>query len=117
MEQYSRRANLRFQGISEAVEGYEIENTIVNIVNEHMKLSPLLQTGEIERAHRIGRRITEGRPRSVIVRFTTDRRRDATYKARVNFKAGNAASVSRTVFTSRRTWPSIVPNSYTNLGK
>ena len=77
------------------MEGHEIENTVANTVNEHLKLSPPLQTREIDRTHGIGRRITEGRPRSVIVRFTTDQHRDATYKALVNIKARNAASLSR----------------------
>ena len=100
MEQYSRRVTLRFQRISEAVERYGMENTIVNIV---IQLSSPLQTRGMESAVRIGRGITEGRPRSIIVRFTTDLRRDATYKARVNLKARNAASVSGTVFSSTMT--------------
>ena len=54
IEQYSRRSNLRIEGIPESIGNGEIENAILDIVNDHMKLSPVLQSHEIERAHRIG---------------------------------------------------------------
>ena len=91
-DRISKRGQFRLPHV---VCGYEIENTIVNIVYKHMKLSPPFQTCNIDRAHIILRRITEGRLHTVIVRFTTHRRRNATYKARVNLKMRNAASVSR----------------------
>ena len=82
IEQYSRRSNTG-----------EIENSILDIVNDHMKLTPVLQSHEIERAHRIGRPKTDGgRPRTTIVRLTSERRRDAIYRARINLKQHNTAS-------------------------
>ena len=93
IEQYSRRSNLRIEGIPESVGIVEIENSILDIVNDHMKLTPVLQSHEIERAHRIGRPKTDGgRPRTTIVRLTSERRRDAIYRARINLKQHNTAS-------------------------
>ena len=63
IEQYSRRSNLRIEGIPENVGTGEIENAILDIVNDHMKLTPVLQSHEIERAHRIGR------PKTDLTRF------------------------------------------------
>ena len=65
LEQYSRRSNLRFEGISEATP--ELEKELLRILNDNMKLIPKMQTEEIERAHRIGRLIPEGRPRTVVM--------------------------------------------------
>ena len=39
LEQYSRRANLRFEGISEAVGTPELEKELLRILNDNMKLT------------------------------------------------------------------------------
>ena len=71
----------------------KLKNIILDIVNDHMKLTPVLQSHEIERAHRIGRPKTDGgRPRTTIVRLTSERRRDAIYRARINLKQHYTAS-------------------------
>ena len=44
IEQYSRRSNLRIEGIPESVGIGEIENAILDIVNDHMKLTSVLQS-------------------------------------------------------------------------
>ena len=44
IEQYSRRSNLRIEGIPESVVICEIENAILDIVNDHMKLTSVLQS-------------------------------------------------------------------------
>ena len=49
LEQYSRRSNLRFKGISEAVGTPELEKELLRILNDNMKLIPKMQTEEIER--------------------------------------------------------------------
>ena len=78
IEQYPRRSNLRIEGIPESVGTGEIENAILDIVNDHMKLTPVLQSYEIERAHRIGRSKTDGlRPCTTIITLNSERRRDA----------------------------------------
>ena len=92
IEQYSRRSNLRIEGIPETVRTGEIKNAILDFVNDHMKLTPILQSHEIERAHRIGRPKTDGgRPRTTIVRLNSEHRRDAIYRGRINLKQHNAA--------------------------
>ena len=84
---------MRIEGIPESVGIGEIENAILDIVSDHMKLTPVLQSHEIERAHKIGRPKTDGgRPRTTIVRLTSERRRDATHRARINLKQHNTAS-------------------------
>lgn len=100
LEQYSRRANLRFEGISEAVGTPELEKELLRILNDNMKLIPKMQTEEIERAHRIGRLIPEGRPRTVIVRFKSERRRDAVFKTRANLKTHNATTETHRIFVN-----------------
>ena len=93
IEQYSRRSNLSIEGIPESVGSGEIENAILDIVNDHMKLTPALQSHEIERAHRIGRPKTDGgRPRTTIITLNSERRRDSIYTARINLKHHNTAS-------------------------
>ena len=44
IEQYSRRSNLRIEGIPESVGIGEIENAILDIINDHMKLTSVLQS-------------------------------------------------------------------------
>ena len=44
IEQYSRRSNLRIEGIPQSVGIGEIENAILDIVNDHMKLTSVLQS-------------------------------------------------------------------------
>ena len=93
IEQYPRRSILRIEGMPESVGIGEIENAILDIVNDHMKLTPVLQSHEIERAHRIGRPKTDGgRPRTTIITLNCERRRDAIYRARINLKHHNTAS-------------------------
>ena len=93
IKQYPRRSNLRIEGIPESVGIGEIENAILDIVNDHMKLTPVLQSHEIERAHRIGRPKTDGgRPRTTIIALNSERRREAIYRARINLKQHNTAS-------------------------
>ena len=84
---------LRIEGIPETVGTGEIENAILDIVNDHMKLTPVLQSHKIERTHRISRPKTDGgRPRTTVVRLNSERRRDAIYRARINLKQHNTAS-------------------------
>ena len=93
IEQYRRRSDMRIEGIPESVGTGEIENAILDIVNDHMKLTPVLQSHEIERAHRIGRPKTDGlRPRTTIITLNSECRRDAIYRARINLKQHNTAS-------------------------
>ena len=69
-EQYSRRPNLKIQGLAQSQEGTTEEN-VQHLVNAEMSVEPPLVLEDIERSHRLGpSQDREGRPRirPVIVR-------------------------------------------------
>ena len=76
-EQYSRRPNLRIQGLAESQEG-TTDDKVLHLINTEMSFEPPLVLEDIERSHRLGpSQDREGRPlvRPVIVRFRTERLR------------------------------------------
>ena len=88
-EQYSRRSNLRFLGIEEIVSDDQLEDTVIDIVNKQMCVSPPLQAGDIVLGHRVGVKLhsTEiDRPRPVLVKFQSERRRDEVFRQRSKLK-------------------------------
>ena len=88
VEQYSRRANLRFQGIPDFGDGEDTDSIVVNLINDHA-----LQTSDIERSHRVGPKLDKQgrrRVRPIIVRFAKERTRDGAYRARFRLKDFNA---------------------------
>ena len=91
-EQYSRRPNLRIQGIAETGAGEDARAKVLTVANTVMKLDPPLQDDDLERRHRIGRQTEAARPRLMIVRFKAERTRDQTITARGAVKAHNQAS-------------------------
>ena len=94
LEQYSRRAKLRFQGLKETAGGEDVKGMIIDIINNNMGVSPPLQSTEIVRCHRVVRTPTEpGRPRAVLVKFQSERRRDAILRQRGNLKTTRANRV------------------------
>ena len=96
-EQYSRRPNLRFQGVPESTEG-STDQKIVRLVNE----SPLA-VSDIERSHRLGPpkdRDGRDRTRPVIVRFRSERLRDTVYRARTKLKAHNLQQPDARIFVN-----------------
>ena len=50
VEQYSRRPNLRFQGIPET-NGENTDAKILKLINEQMQIQPLITQDDIERSH------------------------------------------------------------------
>ena len=89
-EQYSHRSNLRFLGIEEIVSDDQLEDTVIDIVNKQMCVSLLLQSCDIVRSHRVGVKLqsTEtDRPRPVLVKFQSKRRRDEVFQQRSKLKA------------------------------
>ena len=80
MEQYSRRNCLVLHGISEAPN----ENTdrlFIDTVSS--KLNITLNTGDLDRSHRIGsKNHSAGRPRAIIVKFARYNTRAAVYRAK-----------------------------------
>ena len=91
-EQYSRRANLRIQGIAESGTGEDARVKVLEMFNQKMKMSPPLSDQDIERCHRLGRHTDPARPRSMIIRFKSERMRDSTYCARGFLKNHNKST-------------------------
>ena len=91
-EQYSRRSNLRIQGIMDDARGEDVEKKVLGVINKDMGFNPPLKATDLERSHRLGRVAPgQGRPRVVIVRFATERLRDAVYRCRGSLKGYNDA--------------------------
>ena len=80
-EMYSRRSNILFSGFMETGESENTDFKIITLVNDAMKLTPPLQTYDIARSHRLGVPRKGVRPRPIIVRFSSDKSRDAVYRA------------------------------------
>ena len=73
-EQYSRRANLRIQGIPESEGGEDTDAKVVAILNDTMGLVPRIGP-KVDKQGRL-------RTRQVIVRFGSERNRDIDYRSR-----------------------------------
>ena len=89
LEQYKRRPNLRFEGIPEADHGEDTDAKVLDIANSLLGMKPPLELDDLERSHRLGRRVDkDGRPRTraIIVRFQSERLRDEVYRARTKLK-------------------------------
>ena len=90
-EQYSRRPNLRIQGLPEQGAG-TTDDKVLFVINDTMGLTPPLVLTDIERSHRLGPKTDrEGRPRTrvTIVRFRSERVRDTVFRARTVLKNHN----------------------------
>lgn len=70
IEQYSRRNNLRLFGIPEG-ENEDTDNLVLNVARD---IGANINMNDICRSHRVGRR-TIGKPRPIIVKFTSYRAR------------------------------------------
>ena len=101
-EQYSRRANLHVSGIPEADGGGEdTDEKVIAVLNGKMGMQPPVQRHQIERSHRLGRK-GDGNgphsPRTVVVRFVSERLRDDIYRRRTALKTHNADHRDRQIF-------------------
>ncbi len=88
-EQYSRRANLRIQGIPDPGTGEDACAKVLDVINNAMMFQPPLSTNDIVRSHRLGRQTDPACPRTMIVRFQSERTRDSVYYARSALKTRN----------------------------
>ena len=89
VEQYSRRPNLRFHGLPEADTPENTDQLIINMVNSELNVHPPMQAEHLESSHRLGPKANgDGQPghRPIIVRFRSERLRDAVYRSRFNLK-------------------------------
>ena len=101
LEQYTRRPNLRFEGIRESDHGEDTDAKVLEIVNTELEMSPPLEIDDLERSHRLGRRADkDGRPRTraIIVHFRSERVRDEVFRARTKLKSHNAERHTDKIF-------------------
>ena len=81
LEQYSRRNSVRVQGLPELPDEDPMEKTL-EFANRTLRLNPPLLPSDIDRAHRIGRRTTDARPRLFLIKFATYQQRLRVMKSR-----------------------------------
>ena len=95
IDQRSRMENLRISGLPESQgDGEEAEEALMDRI---CKLAEAVEVavspGEISSCHRVGKRQTNvnaaSKPRQVVVRFATKRKREAIYSARFKLKDKN----------------------------
>ena len=89
-EQYSRRPNLRFQGIPEE-DGENIDAVVIGTIQQKLGLTHI-GADHLERSHRLGpKKDEQGRPRkrAMIVRFRSEAVRDEVFRARTRLKEYN----------------------------
>ena len=103
-EQYSRRANLIFTGMTETGSSENVEEKMMAVSNETMALQPPLSPHDLERSHRLGKRRDERHTRHVIVRFSSDRVRDRVrdrvFRARTSLKPHNTERRDKPIFVN-----------------
>ena len=91
-EQYTRRSNLVFRGLSELGQGENTEATVLSFIYIMNLASPLLSQ-DIARSHRFGAQQSGKQHRPIIVRLTLDRSCDVIYRARANLKDFNRSNI------------------------
>lgn len=85
LEQYSRRNSVRVQGIPEEDREDAIHKAL-ELANGKLNLNPPLLSSDIDRAHRVGSPRTDGRPRSLLIKFATYQQRFRLMKNRYLLK-------------------------------
>ena len=80
LEQYSRRNSVRVTDIPEN-ENEDIRKSVLEMINNRMKIEPLVQSHELDRVHRVGR-FQELKTRAVLVKFATYASRHRVYSKR-----------------------------------
>ena len=103
-EQYSRRPNLRIQGLPEQGDG-TTDDKVLFVINDTMGLTPPLVLTDIERSHRLGPKTDrEGRPRTrvTIVRFRSERVRDTFFSGPDRYKEPRQTAQRRPDLLLRR---------------
>lgn len=97
-EQYSRRANLRINGFNEKKEE-NLEDEVISVLNEKMKISPPVNARDIARIHRVGKLGTT-KTRQIIVQFSTYKARSNVYRNK-KMLAGTPLSINEDLTRSR----------------
>lgn len=84
LEQYSRRNSLRITGLVES-ESEDILSTVLDVINVNTKLTPPIEASDVDRIHRVGKKVP-GRSRPTLIKFATYRARKRVMDKRSSFK-------------------------------
>ena len=100
-EQYSRRQNLRINGIPETGDTEDATTAVLNLVNTTMAIKPQLQRHTIVKCHRLGPKMDrrgDQQTRPIIVKFSNESIRDDVLRARFVLKEHNAKHNDRRIY-------------------
>ena len=87
LEQYGRRNCLIFHGIDDAFNkgvGKSTGNKIIDVVND--KLGIKINPSDLDRSHRLMRKIKSTKPRPIIVKFTSYNMKAEVYRQKRKLK-------------------------------
>ena len=84
MQQYSRRENLRIYGIEKSNSNKDDGETV--ILNVAKTLGIQLEAKDVQRAHRLGKKKRSGKPRPIIARFVSYKKRTQFLKKKATLK-------------------------------
>ena len=100
-EQYSRRQNLRINGIPDTSDTEDVTTAVLNLVNTTMTIKPQLQRHTIVKCHRLGAKVVrrgDQQTRPIIVKFSNESIRDDVLRARFVLKEHNAKHSDSRIF-------------------
>ena len=110
LEQHGRKGSIRVFGLTEDTPG-QVDEKIVTLINNHLKVQPLITLGDVEVAHRLGKppgqtpnlesdqaasQAPRG-PRAVIVKFASRRTKTRIMKEKKNLKKNPYKTANDTV--------------------
>lgn len=78
-EQYSRRECLRLNGLGEEKTENIVEE-VIKVFNNTMAVQPPIRPEDIARVHRVGKPIDKKKPRQVMIKMTSYRKREDIFK-------------------------------------
>ena len=93
LEQYSRKNSLRIDGVVEPPNENSTHDTVLSFCNDALKLSPPITIEDIDDGHRLRKKDDNAsdKPRTMIVKFQSQRVRRQVYGARLKLKDVNKA--------------------------
>lgn len=101
LEQYSRRNSLRIFGFPEE-HGENLLEAVPEFLNKELQIQPPIQSTDICRVHRTGRKTQDSRPRPCIVKLISYQKRDIIYKRRSKLRHSSHTVYVNEDLTKRR---------------
>ena len=99
LQQYSRRTCLLIHGVAEE-ESENVEAKVFDVIKKEVKAD--LETKDVSRTHRLGKKRTDNKPRPIIVRFLSYRQRKQVFDKKKALK-GKKIVITENLTKSRYT--------------